>query len=289
MVKAQVETRLHPVLEAAEKTGIQVKILPWWGSVRQRNEQIHKGCGREVRDTNWGKYCGRCGQIKDSEVVIEKKPHKWLCPGGYGGNSIKWPEVRGETVCMWEGPCDAGVRKEHKHRQELTVIDINETAFLLRIKCSLSYMHFIIGMDDEHPFVTPVLRRLNTIQDAFDWLVPNKVREALTLGEDVKRQGDWFFIPTDKPPRLDGCYGTRHFGIKTFKLYENHRLIYGSQTRHIGQQVIYKSVLGLPYPAPFVKGDVRAPDHPTLHLENWHIGVRTRSTPAGGSDGPGLD
>lgn len=282
------KTLTHPIIETGEKLGIQIKVMPWWGSVRQTNEQVHKGCGREVLDTNSGKYCGRCGQINDSEVVIEKKPHIWLCPGGDGRNSIKWPEVRGETVCLWEGSCAAGVRKDHKHQQELHVIDINETAFLLKVKCSQNYINFIIGIDDGHPFVTPVLRRLYTIQDAFDWLVPNKVREALTLGKDVKRQGDWFFIPAEKPPKINS-HGSRHYDFVTFKLYLNRRLRYGSETRHVGEQVVYKSVLGLPYPAPFVKGEVRAPDHPTLHLENWHIGVRTRSSPVGGSDGPGLD
>ena len=144
-------------------------------------------------------------------------------------------------------------------------------------------------MDGNSPYAIPVNRRLSTVKEAFDWLMPNLVRKAIEQGLDVKRQGDWFFFPADKPPKV--CdYGSQHYGIVTFKLYENHQLNYGGvQTRHVGEQVVYKHMLRLAYPAPFVRGDVTAPDHPTLHLGDWHIGVRTRSTPAGSRDGPGLD
>ncbi|GAI88375.1 unnamed protein product, partial [marine sediment metagenome] len=108
----------------------------------------------------------------------------------------------------------------------------------------------------------------------------NKVREAFTLGLDVKRQGDWYFIPVKKAPKLNGGYGP-HVplsapALRGGALYRGAALAYGEQTRHTGGLVVYQSVLGLPYPAPFVKGVVKAPDHSPLCLNGWHMAIRQR-------------
>ncbi|GAI76130.1 unnamed protein product, partial [marine sediment metagenome] len=192
--------------------------------------------------------------------------------------------VEDGKVVMWEGPCNY---RSHHHEQTLTVIDQDETAFLLEVRASCNHTRFIIGMDDGHPYVAPVNRRPATVQDAFDWLVPNRVREALTLGKDVKRQGDWYFVPYDKEPRIYKGKPTKDDELwrsrpVVYRNYLNHNafLTYGSQTRHQGELVVYKHLLGAPYALPIVKGRVKAPDHPTLVLDTWHIGIRNRRNTA---------
>ncbi|GAI12871.1 unnamed protein product, partial [marine sediment metagenome] len=76
------------------------------------------------------------------------------------------------------------------------------------------------------------------------------------------------------------------------RLYHNVFLVYnGVQTRHTGELVVYKGLINTCYGGPRVKGEVRAPDHPPLKLESWHIGVRRRgaSGPGDESSNPGLD
>ena len=41
---------------------------------------------------------------------------------------------------------------------------------------------------------------IETVKDAYLALIPEEVKIAMESGKDVKRQGEWFFIPTDKSP-----------------------------------------------------------------------------------------
>jgi len=118
------------------------------------------------------------------------------------------------------------------------------------------------------------------------------VREALVLGLNVKRQGDWYFIPTDREPKLHkrGCrVHAATPSLQNNRLYRGAPLVWNRQTNHTGGLVVYQTVQKMPYTIPFVRGNVRAPDHPTLHLKSWHMAIRSRSTSAGSSDGPTLD
>lgn len=272
--------------------GIPIVVRPWWGSVRDLFPRYHRKCGERI---NMGNWCGHCMmRVRPKEIEIRRdRPHRWRCPGDYTYSHIKWPEVQNGVIVLWEGPCrERWNGRFHKHRQSIEVLDADGQAILVKLSASWNSSHFLIGTDDGSPYVTPVIRKCATVQDAFDWLMPNIVREAMILGLDVKRQGDWYFIPTDKPPKVHG-YGS-HVpmsapSLDTNKLYRGAPLVYATQTRHTGGLVVYQTVQKLPHVAPFVRGNVKAPDHPTLHLEGWHIGVRTRSTPGGSRDGPGLD
>jgi predicted RNA-binding Zn-ribbon protein involved in translation (DUF1610 family) len=295
MVTELITRTTSPVMAAAERIGITAEIRPWWGSVRRRFERKCLKCGTRVYESYPGPFwCPTCGKrLVGTETKVVRVPEVWLCPGGYNYATIHWPEVRGDLVIMWEGPCHYG---NHHHEQTLTVIDEGETAFLLEVRASGGHTRFIVGLDDSHPFVSPVNRKPETLQDAFDWLVPVKVREAFALGKDVKRQGDWFFIPLDKAPIIhegkptkdDRLWRSRPAVYRHFLNY-NVPLFYGHRTRHRGELVVYKHPLGIPYDAPIVMGKVTAPDHPSLQLGSWHLGIRNRSTPAGNRDGRGND
>jgi len=43
---------------------------------------------------------------------------------------------------------------------------------------------------------------VETIESAYDSLVPDKVKDAISEGKAVQRQGEWFFIPTDTDPTI---------------------------------------------------------------------------------------
>ncbi len=293
----------HPLVRlrlAADELGIPIDIRPWWGSRRETNRRLHTVCGDgDVFDAwDWERqivrpWCHRCRRfLPEEEIKVVPMPHKWLCP------RVKYPQVQGDTVIFWEGEC--GMRrstKGHNHRQSIELIDVGAHAFLVSLKTGIAGRNFLIGKDDGHPFATMIARRVITVQDAFDWLVPKLVREAYILGKEVKRQGDWFFILDKNDPLTRQNGGTMRVvgsdpGLETNILYHDVHLIYnGVQTRHIGSMVVHKGLINTTYGAPRVKGEVRAPDHPTLTLESWHIGVRRRSG-SGSSDEtsrPGLD
>ena len=296
-----VKTGAHPVIQAGEKIGIPIKVCPWWGSVRERTRLIHKGCGGLVYPYNFSRpiyFCPECDkrvEAKDTQRswIFQRR---WICPGGPNHNQIKWPEVRNGVIIVWEGPCRAHPGKHshfHNHRQTIDLLDIDGQIMLVLIRVSTAWSNFLLGMDDGHPFVRPVKRREATVPDALDSLVPNKVREAFILGLEVKRQGDWYFIPYQGEPKDNGGYGSyvplanpeMHGG----KIYHGAALVYGEQTRHTGELVAYQSFLGLPYPAPLVMGVVEAPDHPPLHLPGWHLAIRQRRVTWGRREGGGID
>lgn len=257
--RPQVETREPTLRELAQELGIPLVVRPWWGSVRQQ--------------------------------AFEAFPARWVCPAGYSYMQVKWPEVERGVVVMWEGRCrDHYGKRVHNHTQDIVVLDADVAvqAMLVEVAVNSYGVRFLVGMDDAHPFVTHVLRRLSTVEEAFHWLVPLRVLVAQISG-DVPRQGDWFFIPHSRPvneteaepcPPDAGGRDTRR-NLEKNVIYSYAPLIqgWGDATRHIGERVIYRS-----HPWPLVRGYVSAPDHPPLHLSSWHEAVRTRSTPGGGGD-----
>ncbi len=269
----------------AGELDIPIVIRPWWGSRRALNRRVHTGCGGEafVWEEIGQARCRTC--FKDIPVLqteIEQVPHTWEHPG------VKYPEVQGGTVVFWEGSCAC---KRHNHRQTLEVKAVGPTAFLVRITAGLAGTNILVGVDDEHPFGTPVPRRITTVEEAFEWLMPKRVRDSIELGLVVKRQGDWFFFPTDREPlvsdypsheRYDRVRGS---GPRMYlrKAYQWALLVHnGMQTRHRAEEVVYHSFLGLNGQAPRVRGEVTAPDHPSLRLPTWHVGVRRRTLAGAG-------
>lgn len=296
MVTATRVSTKHPVVEAAEQIGVKAVVRPWWGSRREPNHRLHTTCGGDNVFDAWDferhiirPWCPQCRQHPpEAEIKLVTIPHKWLCP------RIKYPQVQNGVVVFWEGECGM---KGHNHCQTLEVIDVEDTAFLVKVRAGIAGRNFLIGKDSGHPFATAVVRYTSTVQDAFDWLVPKLVREAYILGKEVKRQGDWFFIPTGEDPLKRQNGGSMQVRgsdphLETNILYHDVHLIYnGVQTRHVGSMVVHKGLINTTWGAPRVKGEVRAPDHPTLTLDTWHIGVRRRSGPGmmDENSNPGID
>lgn len=271
---------LKPNLEElGQLLGIPIKVKPWWGSVREYSRRSCKDCGHWVWQEGPERFwCSQCTRSKALELtILAPVKRRWLCP-----KNQKRIEIESGFITIWEGRCGClgAYRGPHTHGQRITVKSAASKAILLLIQ-GTSRVQFLIGMDGATPYAVQVISRLNTVDEAFQWLMPNLVKRAIVEGKEVKRQGDWFFIPTDRQPvvHIHGeDYGARPY--TTNRLYRGAFLVYSlAQTRHWASQVCYQSVFSLPCPAPLVKGKVTTPDHPPLHLEDWHIGVRNRSHP----------
>lgn len=271
-----VEAQPMTLQELGEMIGVPVVVRPWWGSVR-----------RSLRQQLMRVELNRDGAIVASEPVGKAKVlHlNWECPAD-GRNRKKPPEVRNGEIVLWEGRCGCS---GHTHAQTIGIKSVARRAMLVSLHLTGSAKTcYLLGVDGERPYVVQVTRRPDTVKEALDWLMPKIVRRAIAQGLDVKRQGDWYFIPTNKEPKRHN-QGINVPGaspaLKTNILYRGANLVYSiAQTRHQGGLVVYQSVLGLPCVAPFVKGNVKAPDHDTLHLRSWHIAVRNRSHPWRNSD-----
>lgn len=251
----QVETRQITLEEQGRELGLPIKVRPWWGSVRH------------------------------SFLPLPVERHiRWPCPAEFQ-NRKKNPEIQGGKIVLWEGQChyDKDYRP-HTHTQIIEVKDARYQAMLITIrldnvKASLS--QFLLGMDSGQPYVVQVGLCCQTTNEALSWLVPKMVKSAIAQGLDVKRQGDWFFIPHNREPNLHEWDDRLIYGLyKRNHLYRNYQLVYSRvATRHRATLVVYNSVNGLPCEAPVVKGKVRAPDHDPLVLDRWHLAVRNRSHP----------
>ena len=236
--------------ELGKQLGMPIRVHPWWGSRRQR-----------FGDTR-----------------------RWSCSAEF--NNVKRnPEIQSGEIILWQGPChyDKGYRP-HTHTQIIEVKDARPGAMLITIrlgntKASLS--QFLLGMDAGRPYAVRVGLRCQTINEALSWLVPKMVMGAVAQGLDVKRQGDWYFIPYAREPNFNEWDDALRYGqYKLNHLYRNSQLVYnGALTRHRANFVVYNSILGLPSAAPIVKGKVRAPDHTPLILDRWHLAIRNRSHP----------
>ncbi|MBA7623091.1 hypothetical protein ES703_30483 [subsurface metagenome] len=268
LTRERVEVERISLEQLGEMVGIPIVVRPWWGSAREGSTSGAGGVSR------------------------------WVCPGGHTGNQKRRPEVQNLAhvslppdlrIVLWEGACRLKTPYRtrygygHTHGQSIEVKSIGDRAMLVVIRLSSIPSLFLLGMDGEAPYAVQVPCRLNTTNEALDWLMPNIVRQAIEQGLEVKRQGDWYFIPRDRPPASYGYY-SRVYGsrpeLKTNTLYRGAALVFNcTQTRHTGGMVVYQTLQGVNGPAPLVKGNVRAPDHPTLKLEDWHTGVRNRSHP----------
>lgn len=253
--------------------GIPIKVRPWWGSVRRSSLQTQN----LVR-------VDESGTVGEMEEVGRERHVQWLCLADFN-NRKRNPEIQDGKIILWEGQrhYDKGYRP-HTHTQVIEVKDARYQSMLITIrlgnvKASLS--QFLLGMDSGRPYAMQVGLRCQTTNEALSWLVPKMVKSAIAQGLDVKRQGDWFFIPHNREPNLNEWDDFLRYGLyKLNHLYRNSQLVYnGVATRHRATLVVYNSILYLPGAAPIVKGKVRAPDHDPLVLDQWHLAIRNRSHP----------
>ncbi len=96
--------------------------------------------------------------------------------------------------------------KEYEHPKT-----IEETAHFIGsqiFRIEDSYFLFDVDRNElKHkifnPFLVQIPTAVSTVEEAYDSLMPEVVKMAIQNGKDVKRQGEWFFIPTEQNPEAD--------------------------------------------------------------------------------------
>ena len=84
---------------------------------------------------------------------------------------------------------------------KVNVVSTSQTALVIEVLTGpyLPYCrHFLVGQDSSvggQPFITQVPKKVQTVEDAFAFLMPKPVKQAIERGLAVKRQGDWFLCP----------------------------------------------------------------------------------------------
>ncbi|GAH33695.1 unnamed protein product, partial [marine sediment metagenome] len=214
--RERVEIRRLNLEEFGEMVGVPIKVRPWWGSIRRRFSTVLMQV--------------RIDGLESEEPEVGRKEHlTWECPAD-GRNRKKAPEVQDGVIIVWEGQCGyKGAYDKHTHAQTIEVKSVAHQAMLISLRLSeTARSYFLLGVDGGSPFVVQVTKRPQTVDEAFQWLMPKKVKEAVIQGLDVKRQGDWFFIPTSREPRLHNAGINVPWsspGLKTNKLYKGAALV----------------------------------------------------------------
>lgn len=184
----------------------------------------------------------------------------------------------------------------------LNVLQANKAArhLLLHVTGELGGERFLCGHDERHWFVAAVEGRVSTIIEAKRELLPVAMRGLGLTPKQLarrhttafRRQGEWFFVPTDK-------VFTESLRLK---IYRNEPLVRGPNNKpHVaGELVRFGGVpvvlwRGTEYtpeafgamvaaapnkfhgarpmvkdPETYVRGPIRHTDHETLTLDFWH-------------------
>lgn len=291
--KERVEAQPITLEELGKQIGIPLEVRPWRESAKRKAWIAWVLITAELDSGNDVKADIERNKVKSisvGEVISKRQEIVYECPLEFH-HGVKAPEVRNGTIVLWQGRCRYKPPGfvEHNHCQVIEVVNVAHRAVLVEIHVTgePARPRYVLGIDGGHPFVTRVCRKAESVKEALAWLTPKKARDAIAQGVDVKRQGDWHFIPVEKPPRIvpdklkhgqEIVPGSRHYRMGC--RYRRIALIYNFiWTRHRAGEVVYNSVLNLPCVAPIVRGKVTAPDHEPLVLDDWHIAVRNKSLP----------
>ena len=105
-----------------------------------------------------------------------------------------------ETRVLEQGP-----ESTHQVKPFLGAYQTQERHFTGALLLENSGRKFLMDIDREeikhqifNAFFVEVDRSVKTIAEAYESMKPEVVKQAEAKGLDVKRQGEWFFIPTDK-------------------------------------------------------------------------------------------
>jgi hypothetical protein len=124
-------------------------------------------------------------------------------------------------------------------------------------------MHFLIGMDETHHFVSPLSKQARSVLHAHRMLLPQAAKRKAAK---AKRQGEWFFV---KP--------TKEELEEAEKIAQNQRRIHEcklGKTTHIAKQAV-RGKKGVIYARGYIV-DTRHGHHEHKWLPTWHKVVRNK-------------
>lgn len=256
---ATVEAQEITLEQLGEIIGIPIKVKPLWGSIRE---------GKVTEE-----YDPR-PQHQHRLRVRNPRYRRWVCPLG-NENTPLLPVANGKVIVVYSGRCGMQAfnkKHPHGHRQDIKVLEVDRRrkAMLVDIEArgAKGYtrgLRVILGVDDGSPFVVRVIggKWNTTLDQAFQSLKPNCVKRAEAQGLDVKRQGDWFFIPVSGAPSSQ-CCEVDDVNVEDPKALRH----LGMPTRHYAEEIMCDRF------DTYVRGIVNSPQHGDLYLETWHEACR---------------
>ncbi len=158
---------------------------------------------------------------------------------------------------------------------------------------------FLCGHDERHWFVAAIGDRVSTVRAAKESLLPSALEEKIRKArrdiinkrrnEVFKRQGEWFFVPTDKQfnktvilkdeplqrtPRSKPhiCEELVRLGGELVYVFRD-RTYTPEEYARLSKEDIFLAKYArrmVMNPDVYVRGYVRHADHATIRLEGWH-------------------
>lgn len=126
-----------------------------------------------------------------------------------------------------------------------------------------------------NPFLVELTKHAETIKDAYQSLMPDEVQDAMRNKLDVKRQGEWFFIPVN----IKSLNGKKIFGLDadpSKKVWQRETLkLQAGNNSPNHAQIGFTDETGS-----FVKGKIEhsGREHADLILDGWYKAVPNTAT-----------
>jgi len=186
-----------------------------------------------------------------------------------------------EEVWLWPGEAEVKVLGvERRLRQLVLRVRESERTFAVRSwdadsrtwltrreRVPGEERRFLVGMDERHLFFARVPKRTHHVREAHELLMPTRVHAAWRRGLDVKRQGEFFFIPvSDRERALIKSHLVRAGAAHKGRLVpvRKGQVLQTDRKGHFARQHL---LIGIEQ---FACGDVVHQDHRTLVLSDWH-------------------
>jgi len=138
---------------------------------------------------------------------------------------------------------------------------------------------YLMGLDERHLFISGLPREdINTVAEAHQALKHKAVVVAEKIGKDVKRQGEYFFVPLTKVEEeelIDKVVADKRILCKRDKLQR------GGRRSHFARRIIRMRRKRKVY----AQGHVTHEQHQPLILPTWHRVYRNRETESPGIKG----
>lgn len=138
---------------------------------------------------------------------------------------------------------------------------------------------YLMGFDEKHLFISGLPKDdIKTVEDAHQSLKHQAVVEAEKEGKEVKRQGEYFFVPLDEKEKED--FFEKVDRDKKIKAKRD-KLSRRGQRSHFVRRLIRMRRNRKVY----AQGAVTHEQHNPLILSNWHMVYKNRETESPGITG----
>lgn len=139
---------------------------------------------------------------------------------------------------------------------------VSETDTKITIKATTiaQKLSILLGMDEDHTFISFLPNKVSTVKQAHNLLMPEKVKKVITTKKRVCRQGEFFFIEETPPGK-----------VSDYNITNNAKIL---NTDHITSLIMFKYNKHTRKYSYYVTGEIRNPRHKLLYLTAWYKVVR---------------